>query len=74
MSELSRLSGVFFEPGKAFADIAQRPRWVVPMAIIIVASLAYMFAISSRVGWDRVVRQQLEAKMATMSQQQREGR
>ena len=34
MSELSRLTGVFFEPSKAFADIAARPRWFVPWLLL----------------------------------------
>lgn len=35
MSEVSRLAGVFFEPKKAFADIAARPRWIVPLILMI---------------------------------------
>jgi hypothetical protein len=71
MSEVSRLTGVFFEPKKAFADIAERPRWIVPLVLTLLASLVFVTAISTRIGWDRVVRQQLEQRMATMSQDQR---
>jgi hypothetical protein len=28
MGEFSRIVGVFFEPKKSFADIAQRPTWI----------------------------------------------
>ncbi len=38
MSEGARLAGVFFEPKKAFADIAARPRWIVPLILLIVTS------------------------------------
>jgi hypothetical protein len=38
MSEISRLAGVFFEPKKAFADIAARPRWIVPLLLMIVSA------------------------------------
>jgi hypothetical protein len=72
MSELSRLTGVFFEPGKTFADIAERPRFWVPLILMIAASLAFTITISQRIGWDRVVRHQLESRMAQMSDQQRE--
>jgi hypothetical protein len=72
MGEFSRLTGVFFEPGKTFADIAERPRFWVPLILMIVASLAFTITISQRIGWERVVRQQLESRMATMSDQQRE--
>jgi hypothetical protein len=72
MGEISRLTGVFFEPSKTFADIAERPRWIVPLLLVIIASLVFVSLISSRIGFDNVVRQQLEQRMATMSQQQRE--
>jgi hypothetical protein len=72
MGEFSRLTGVFFEPGKTFADIAERPRFWVPLILMIVASLAFTITLSQRIGWDRVVRQQLESRMATMTDQQRE--
>jgi len=72
MSEFSRLAGVFFEPGKTFADIAERPNFWVPLILMIAASLAFTITISQRIGWDRVVRQQLEPRMAQMSDAQRE--
>jgi hypothetical protein len=72
MSEFSRLTGVFFEPGKTFADIAERPNFWVPLILMIAASLAFTIAISQRIGWDRVVRHQLESRVAQMSDQQRE--
>jgi hypothetical protein len=39
MSEAARLAGVFFEPKKAFADIAARPRWIVPLLLMIVSAV-----------------------------------
>lgn len=52
MSEISRLVGVFFEPGKTFADIAQRPRWLVPILIGIVIGAGYLYAFNTHVGWE----------------------
>ncbi len=52
MNELSRLSGVFFEPGKTFTDIAERPRWFVPLLIAIVFSWGYLFAFTQHIGWE----------------------
>jgi hypothetical protein len=72
MGEFSRLAGVFFEPKKAFEDVAQRPNFWVPLILMIVASLAFTFTVSQRIGWDRVVQHQLESRMAQMSQQQRD--
>jgi len=52
MGEFSRLQGVFFEPGKTFADIAQRPRWIVPLLIGILFSLGYIYAFGQHIGWE----------------------
>jgi Yip1 domain len=52
MSELSRLIGVFFEPKKTFTDIAQRPRWIVPLLISIVVGCAYLYAFNTHIGWE----------------------
>jgi Yip1 domain len=71
MSELSRLTGVFFEPKKAFEDIAARPRWIVPMILTILAGLAFSIAMGARIGWDRVVQQQMEARLEKMTPDQR---
>jgi hypothetical protein len=52
MGEASRLVGVFFEPGKTFADIAERPRWLVPLLITILFSIGYLYAFGQHVGWE----------------------
>jgi hypothetical protein len=52
MSELSRLINVFFEPKKAFADIAERPRWVVPLLIAIIFGAGYIYAFNRHIGWE----------------------
>jgi hypothetical protein len=74
MGEFSRIVGVFFEPGKTFADIAQRPSWIVPMILLILAGIGFTMALSQRIGWDRVIRQQNEAssRVQQMSPEQRE--
>jgi hypothetical protein len=71
MNELSRLTGVFFQPKKAFEDIAARPRWIVPMILTILAGLAFQTAIGARIGWDRAVQQQMEARLEKMTPDQR---
>jgi hypothetical protein len=61
MSEFGRLLGIIIEPRPAFQDIAQRPRWIVPVAIMLLVGLAFSFAMSSHIGWERIVRQQMES-------------
>jgi len=74
MSEVSRIAGVFLEPGKAFRDIAERPAWIAPLVLIIVFGLAYMFAFNQHVGWERFMRQTIEnsPRTAQLTPEQRE--
>jgi len=60
MGEFSRLSGVFFEPGKAFADIAARPRWFLPVLLIILGIIGFNVAYGSHVGWHSFVMDQMD--------------
>jgi hypothetical protein len=63
----SRLTGVIFEPKKTFEDIARRPTFLVPLALVIVFSIGFLTVFSHRVGWDKVVRDRIEA--SSQSQQ-----
>jgi len=74
MNEAARLAGVFFSPGNAFADIARRPRWWIPLILIAILSTIYLNAFTQRVGWDSVIRPAIETNQATqsMTAQQRE--
>ena len=59
MTEPARLFGVFYEPGKVFADLAEKPRWLVAIIVSILFALSFSYAISSHVGWDMTIRQTL---------------
>jgi len=74
MNEAARLAGVFFSPGKAFADIARRPRWWIPLILISILSTVYLTAFTQRVGWESVLRPAIESNQntQTMTVQQRE--
>jgi hypothetical protein len=74
IGEFSRLTGVFFDPKKAFDDIAKRPTWLVPVVLLIIAGLAVSLTISQTVGWERVVRQGMEtsSRAQQMTPEQRE--
>lgn len=67
MSEGARLAGVFLEPGKTFADIAARPRWWVPMLLLILMASGSTYAFSKHVGWERFIRRTLESNSRAMS-------
>ena len=74
MSEVSRLSGVFFEPSKAFTDIAARPSFLVPLILSLVFGVVYITMFSQRVGWERMIRHQQEtsSRAAQLTPEQRE--
>lgn len=74
MGEFARITGVFFEPGKTFQDVAERPRWVVPMLLLIIVSVLTMALYSQHVGWERMIRHQLEtnSRVAQLTPEQRE--
>lgn len=67
MSELARLSAVFFEPKSAFADIAARPRWWVPLLLSMAMALVFVYLFSQRVGWQRYLERALESNPRTES-------
>lgn len=61
MGIFSRLAGVIFEPKKTFEDIARRPTFVVPLVLVIVSGVAFMVAFSQHIGWEKTVRDKIEA-------------
>ena len=65
MTEAGRLFGVFFEPGKVFADVAERPRWWVPVLITTIFAVAFTWALGEHIGWEKTVRQAIEANSRT---------
>jgi len=74
MTEPARIFGVFYEPGKVFADVAERPRWLVPIVVSILFGLALTYAISSHIGWEQTIRQTLtnNPRTADLPAEQRE--
>jgi hypothetical protein len=59
MSEAARLAGVFFEPKKAFADIAARPRWIVPLLLVVVFAICSVTIYNQKGVMRATVEQQL---------------
>lgn len=59
MGAFSRITGVFFEPGKTFEDIGRRPTWFLPLLVTIVATIAFYATYGQRVGYERFLRQQM---------------
>src|ERR1039458_227436 len=52
----------------------QRPTWIVPVVLIMIAALAVSMTMAQRIGWDRIVRHGMEAssRAQQMTPEQRE--
>lgn len=62
MGEFDRLVGVLFDPKPAFADIAARPQgWWLPLLLLTALTVGYTMAFTYHVGWERFMREQIEA-------------
>jgi hypothetical protein len=74
LGEGSRLTGVFFEPAKTFADVAARPNFWAPLILVMVSSLCFMALFAQHVGWERMMRRQVEtsSRAAQQTPEQRE--
>ena len=74
MSEVARLFGVFFSPGAAFADIAKRPRWWVPILVLAILGIGVTYVFNQKVGFDVAIRQAMDRnpQALQLNAQQRE--
>jgi hypothetical protein len=74
LGEPRRLAAMFFAPAKAFADIARRPRWFVPVILLTILALAFTFSLSQRIGFEQIVRHSLDqsSRAQGMSAEQRD--
>jgi hypothetical protein len=56
----------------AFGDIALRPRFWTPLILLIASTVVFLFALSQRVGWERMMRDALESntRAQTLSAEQ----
>jgi Yip1 domain len=76
ISALGRLTGVLFNPVPTFQDIAAKPGFVLPIAIIIVLTLAIVAVFGQRVGWRSFMEKQFakSPQVANLSADEREQR
>ena len=78
VNHFGRMLGALFSPRATFEDIARRPSWVAPVILLTVISLAGVVVFTQRVGWERVMQQQIErnprasARLAELSPEQRQ--
>ena len=54
LSEGQRLLDTFIAPNKTFTDLRRSSRWWVPWVVIAVASLAFIYVIDQKIGFDQI--------------------
>lgn len=78
LSETARLVNTFVSPGQTFADIRRNQSWWVPWILLSVMSLAFVAALSQKVGFEQITRNEMAksaraaAQMEKLSPEQRD--
>jgi len=55
------LTGIFFEPGRVFESLRERPRFLAAAIISIIAFLVFTTLFYQRVGYDRLITEEIES-------------
>jgi hypothetical protein len=55
MSTVQTLTGIFFEPGRVFESLRQRPRFLVAALVIMAAFFAYYISYIQKVGYENLI-------------------
>jgi Yip1 domain len=55
LSEGQRIVNTFVAPSKTFIDLLRKSSWWGPLLIMIVVSIAFSFTVQTKVGWERVM-------------------
>ncbi len=62
-----RLTGIYFEPSRTFADVDRKPTWLGMYIVICILALASAFAIQSRMDYETYMRKALKMNPMTKS-------
>lgn len=58
LSAFQRVTGVFTSPGKTFVSMAQNPSWIVPVVIIAVVNLIFIFTVRDILTEETLIQQE----------------
>jgi hypothetical protein len=68
LGPFARVVGVFFSPGKTFADIIRKPSWIAPMVVLCLTWIGLNITLIKRVDWLEVTKQQIAKNKFAASQ------
>lgn len=74
ISDFGRVGGVLFSPGATFTDIARKPSWIVPVALLTILSLVAVYFVSQKMDWQNFIRHQDEqsSRFQNLSDEQKD--
>ena len=74
VNAFGRLIGVFFSPKATFEDIAQRPSWILPVAVMMVLGAGVALVMNQKVDWRDIAAKRIEEspRAANLSPEQKE--
>ncbi len=61
VSHFGRILGAFFRPTRTFEEIAKRPTWLLPLALLILLGTGVGIELAQRVNWEQVISQRMDA-------------
>src|SRR4030095_5322289 len=74
VNHVGRLIGVFFSPQSTFEDIARRPSWILPVALMAVLGIVVAFVMNQKIDWRDVAAKRIEEspRAANLTPEQKE--
>ncbi len=68
LSEPARILNTFVSPASTFADIRRNQSWWVPWVLLSLMSLAFVFVMGQKIGFDQIMRNEIAKKPAQVEQ------
>jgi hypothetical protein len=74
INPFGRIVGVFFSPKKTFAQIAERPSWLVPLLLMAILGTAVGAMLNTKMNWGDYIRHKAEEnqRFAQLSEEQKD--
>jgi hypothetical protein len=61
LSQVERITNVFFAPSSTFTDVKSSPSWWAPWLLMSVFALVSVFAMQQKIGWPQMVENEINA-------------
>src|SRR4051812_31092593 len=54
LSEMQRITSIFYAPSRTFADIKRSARWIGPVIVRMIIGLIFVTAVAQKIGWEQI--------------------